>query len=92
VIELHKKSHFLPLDKPKTDFSSDRIALKKVIFCLLTSPKFDFGEVEKAMFEVVAKHWEIIFSSTPTENATLLKSKKRCFKGSHVTLNTFSAS
>jgi len=26
----------------------------KVIFFLLTSPKFDFGEVEKAMFQVVA--------------------------------------
>jgi len=33
----------------------------KVIFCLLTSPKFDFVDVEKAMFQVVARHWELIF-------------------------------
>ena len=31
-----------------------------VIFCLSSSPKFDFGEVEKAMFEVVTRHWEHI--------------------------------
>jgi len=34
--------------------------LSKVIFCLLTSPKFDFGEVEKAMFQVVARHLDLI--------------------------------
>jgi len=33
----------------------------KVIFCLLTSPKFSIGEVEKAMFQVVARHLELIF-------------------------------
>ena len=32
-----------------------------VIFCLLTSPKLDFGVVEKAMFQVVANRWELIF-------------------------------
>ena len=32
-----------------------------VIFCLLKSQKFDFGEVEKAMLQVVARHWELIF-------------------------------
>ena len=33
----------------------------KVIFCIFTSPKFDFGEDEKTMFQVVASHWKLIF-------------------------------
>jgi len=33
----------------------------KVNFCLFTSPKFDFGDVEKATFQEVAWHWELIF-------------------------------
>jgi len=32
----------------------------KVFFCHMTSPKFDFGEVEKAMFQVVACHFNFI--------------------------------
>ena len=31
------------------------------------------------------------FSSWPAQNAKWVKSRKRCFKGSHVTLNSFSA-
>ena len=34
-------THFQPLNHPK---------IPKVIFCLLTSPEFHFGDVEKAMF------------------------------------------
>ena len=63
-----------------------------VIFCLLTSPKFDFGEVEKGMFQVVATHWELIFFHLPAQNATWVKSTKRCFKDSLVNLKSFSAS
>jgi len=33
----------------------------KDIFCLLTSPKFDFGDIKKSMFLVVASNWELIF-------------------------------
>jgi len=33
----------------------------KVIFCIFTSPKFDFGGVEKAMFQVGARHSELVF-------------------------------
>jgi len=33
----------------------------KIFFCLLTSPKFDFGEVDKSIFLVVATHSEIVF-------------------------------
>ena len=33
----------------------------KVIFCLLTSPKFDFGEVEEAMIQVDSRHRVLIF-------------------------------
>ena len=33
----------------------------KIIFGLLTNQKFYFGDVEKAMFQVVARHWEHIF-------------------------------
>ena len=33
----------------------------KVNLCRLESQKFEFGEVEKAMFQMVARHWELIF-------------------------------
>ena len=33
----------------------------KVIFCLLTSPKFDFLEVEKTIFQVVATQSDLVF-------------------------------
>ena len=33
----------------------------KVIYCLLTNPKFGFGEVEKKIFQMVTRHREIIF-------------------------------
>jgi len=33
----------------------------KVIFYLLKSPKFDFGEVEKVIYQVFDRHWELIF-------------------------------
>jgi len=33
----------------------------KVIFCLLTCPKFNFGEVEKAMIQVDAGNSEHIY-------------------------------
>jgi len=33
----------------------------KVIFYLLTSQIFDFGDVEKATFQVDARHWKLIF-------------------------------
>ena len=33
----------------------------KVIFCLLTYPKFNFGEVEKAMIQVDAGNSEHIY-------------------------------
>jgi len=38
----------------------------KVTFYLLTSPKFVFGEVEKAMFQMVARHWELILFLLPS--------------------------
>jgi len=42
----------------------------KVIFCLLTSPKFYFGEFQKAMVQVVASYWELIFFLLTSLNAT----------------------
>jgi len=43
----------------------------KVIFCLLTSPKFDFPEVEKAMIKVDAGHRELIFFLLTTPKCDL---------------------
>jgi len=65
----------------------------KVIFYLLTIPKFDFGDVEKAMFF----KWSpitgnFVFFSLTNPKCYLGEVKKRCLKGSHVTLNSFSAS
>ena len=32
-----------------------------IIFCKLISPKFNFGKVERTMFQMVARHWELVF-------------------------------
>ena len=42
-------------------YDSSRRRQVKVISCLLSSPKFDFEGVDKAMFQVVARHLELIF-------------------------------
>jgi hypothetical protein len=34
----------------------------ELIFCPLDIAKYDFGEVDKAMFQVVEKPWLIIFT------------------------------
>ena len=82
------KNRFLHLDKPKirlwwcriNDVSSCRNHWE-IIFFPLTSPKFDLGKVEKGM--------NSFSTSWPTHNATWVRSKKRCFKVSHGTLNLF---
>ena len=52
----------------------------KVIFCLLIDPKFDFGDVEKALFQVVANHREL-FSSLDKTKMRLCKVEKATFQG-----------
>ena len=37
----------------------------ELIFGLLTIQKCEFGEVEKAIFQVVARHCELIFFLSP---------------------------
>jgi len=46
----------------------------ELIFCLLTSPKCDLNEVEKAMFQVVKWHFEVIFFFLTTRNCVFFKS------------------
>ena len=53
----------------------------KVIFCLLTSPKFHFGDVEKAMFEVVANHWGLIYFLLNNRKCDLGEVEKAMFQG-----------
>jgi len=53
----------------------------------MTSPKFDFGEVEKAMFQVVARHLEQISFLISSPKCDLGEVEKAMFPGLHVTLN-----
>ena len=88
------KSPILPLNKPKiglwwcrlSDVSSGRQSLGNDFF-LLTNPKSDLVEVEIAMFQGVACHFEHIFGLLAKPSR--VRSIKRCFKGSHGTLNLF---
>ena len=64
----------------------------KVIFCITTSPKFDFGEVEKSMFQVVARHWKLIFFLLTNPKCDLREVDKAMFQGTHATLNSYTAS
>ena len=97
VVKCHFEVIFCFLTNRKCDFFQVEKATIQVangtytIFCLLKSPKFDFGDFEKLMVQEVANHWELIFFPMTRKNATWVKSKKRCFKGSHVTLNSFSS-
>ena len=88
-------SHFLPLGKPKfrlwcqeSDVLSGRQSLG-THFLPLTSPKCDLGNVEKAMFQMFSCHFEFIFGLLANPKCYWVRSKKRCFKVSHGTLNLF---
>ena len=55
------KSHYLPLEKTKIRFGTVEKAMCQVvtrnwelIFFLLTNRNCDLGEVEKAMFQIIA--------------------------------------
>jgi len=47
-----------------------------VVFFPLTTPKGDLGEVEKAMFQVLACHFELTLEAFTFQNTTLLKLRK----------------
>ena len=65
-------THFQTLNHP---------TIPKVYFYLLTSPKFDFGEVEKALFQMFAKHWGIIYFLLTNPKCDLCEVKKAMFQG-----------
>ena len=64
----------------------------KVIFCLLTSPKFDLDEVEEAIFQGVACYFELFFGLLTNLNCDFFEVVKRCTKDSLGTFNLLSAS
>ena len=51
----------------------------KIIFCHLITPNFEFGEFEKLMFQVVARHWENIFFPLTTPKSDLGEFEKAMF-------------
>ena len=53
----------------------------QVIFCLLTSPKFDVGEVENSKFLVVARHWEHVFFFLNSQKCEMGEVEKAMFRG-----------
>ena len=53
----------------------------KLIFCLLISPKIEFVKVEKAMLQMVARHWEFIFFFLTSPNYDLGEFEKAMFQG-----------
>jgi len=64
----------------------------KIIFCLLTSPKFDFGVVVISMFQVVARQLELIFFHLTSPKCDLGEIDKAMFQRIEVILNSFLAS
>ena len=64
----------------------------ELIFCVINTPKFDFVEVEKAMFQVTPCTGNSFPSYWTRQNSTWVMSRRRCIKGSHVSLSSFSAS
>jgi len=64
----------------------------ELIFCLFTSPKYHLGEDEKAIIQLVARNCTLISCLLISSKCDLVRSKNRCFKGSHCTFNSFSVS
>ena len=90
------KSHFLPLDKPKIrfwggreiDVSTGRLALV-THFLLSDHPKCDLGEFEKAMFQGLAWHCQLIFDLWTRPKCDLGDVKKETFCGCKALLTHF---
>ena len=53
----------------------------ELIFFLLTSPKWDLGEVEKANFQGVAWHFDLILDVLTKPNFDLREVEKAMFQG-----------
>ena len=90
------RTYFLPFDQPKmrfgwsrkSDDSSCRMALQ-VIFCFLSNRICDFFKLIKRRFTSSnGTH----FLPLDKRNSTLVRSRKRCFKCSPGTGNSFSSS
>ena len=65
----------------------------EVIFCALTSRKYDFFQVDKATIQVVEWHLNVIFLPLDKPKIRhLVRSRKRCFKWSRGPKNSFSSS
>ena len=60
-------------------------------FVPLTNPKRDLDEVNKAMFQVFASLFELIFYLLTSTNVTWVRSRKRSFKRWPGTVNSFPA-
>ena len=53
----------------------------KLIFFLLTSPKCDLGEIEKAMSQDFTCHFELIFGLFTIAKCELVEIEKSMFQG-----------
>jgi len=82
VVEWHIEVIFCFLTKPKMQLFSSRLSEwhLKVIICILTCPTFDFGDVEEAMFQVVARYWEHIFFLLTSPKCELDEVEKAMFQ------------
>ena len=58
---------------------------RELIFFLLTSPKCDLGEVEKAMFQGLACQFELIFGLFTVPKCDLVLVEKLMFYDTHNT-------
>ena len=84
----NRNCHYFQVDKAIIQMAEWHV---KVIFFLLQA-QYLTGEVGKGMFQVVARQSELVFFLLTSPKGKWVKSRKRCFKGSHFTLNSHSAS
>ena len=54
----------------------------KIILYHLISPKFNFGKVERTMFQMVARHWELFFFVLNSSKCDLSEVEKALFQES----------
>ena len=61
----------------------------ELIFFILTVPKFNLGEVEKAMFQGLPCHFELIYGILTIAKCELLEVENSMFKGSYGSVHLF---
>jgi len=84
-----RKCDLIQVDKAKIQVVKWHL---KLIYSFLTSPKFDFNEIDKAVFRMSHGTLKSFPSSWHAQTSSSVRFIKRCYKWSQSPATSFSAS